>query len=269
MGDGGRVQAGPFASPAYPGGDHARQGVAVGVVEDDLGRHPVEQESCDLGRADPQRLAGVVVGSEVHQQPGTVLGRLLGQAGCVRGGEKLGDDGVTFTIVDLGHGLRRAVRLGHGPAASQSERPELPQLVTDLRLPSSVGRGEPVLQQPPGLGRVDLVEHGERFGQRRLAQLTEHPGRFRGHEEVLDPTAEMVEVHQRNQAVLARSVAEHRQQARLIAKHIRQPPTGANLYLTDRGRPWRVRHAGRRQRRRRAGCGLTLCRGDPEDRQRP
>jgi hypothetical protein len=79
----------------------------------------------------------------------------------------------------------------------------------------------------------------------------------------------MVEVHQRNQAVLARSVAEHRQQARLITEHIRQPPTGANPYLTDRGRPWRVRHAGRRQRRRRAGCGVTLCRGDPEDHQRP
>ena len=96
LGDGGRVQAGPFARPAHPCGDHARQGVAVDVVEDDLGRHPVEQESGDLGRADPQRPAGIVVRPEVHQQPGTVLGRLLGQAGCVRGGEELGDDGVAF-----------------------------------------------------------------------------------------------------------------------------------------------------------------------------
>ena len=67
LGDGGRVQAGPFARPAHPCGDHARQGVAVDLVEDDLGRHPVEQESGDLGRAYPQRPASVVVRPEVHQ----------------------------------------------------------------------------------------------------------------------------------------------------------------------------------------------------------
>jgi hypothetical protein len=79
----------------------------------------------------------------------------------------------------------------------------------------------------------------------------------------------MVEVHERDQAVLAPSVAEHRQQARLIAEYVRQPPTGADLHPADRGRPGRVGHAGYRQRRRRAGCRVTLRRGDPEDRQGP
>ena len=163
LGDGGRVQAGPLAGPAYPGGDHVRQGVAVGVVKDDLGGHPVQQEAGDFGRADPQRLAGVVVGPEVHHQPGTVPGRLVGKPRCVRGGEELGDDGVPFSIVDLRHGRGRTVGLRHGTAASQRERPELPELVADLRLPGGIGGGEPVLQQPSGLGRVDLVEHGVRF----------------------------------------------------------------------------------------------------------
>jgi hypothetical protein len=145
----------------------------------------------------------VVVGSEVHQQPGTVPGRLVGQAGCVWGGEELGDDGVAFCVVDLGRGLRRVVGLGHGPASGQGQGPELSQLVADLWLPGGVGRSEPVLQQPSGLGRVNLVEHDERSGPRRLAQLPEHSGRLGGNEQVLDPAAEMVEVDQRNQAVLA------------------------------------------------------------------
>jgi hypothetical protein len=118
LGDGGLFQAGPLAGPVHPCGDHARQCVAVGVVEDGLGGHPVEQESGDLGRADPQRLASVVVGSEVHQQPGTVPGRLLGQLRCVCGGEKLGDDGVPLSFVDLRRGPGRAVGLRHGTAAS-------------------------------------------------------------------------------------------------------------------------------------------------------
>ena len=79
----------------------------------------------------------------------------------------------------------------------------------------------------------------------------------------------MVEVDQRNQAVLAPSVAEHRQQARLITEHVRQPPTGADLHPADRGRPRRVGHAGRCQRRRRAEGRVTLRRGTSEDRQRP
>ena len=161
LGDSAGLQAGPLAGPAHPCGDHARQCVAVGVLEDDLGGHPVEQESGNLGWADPQRLAGVVVGSEVHHQPGTVPGHLVGQASRVRGREKLGDDGVAFGIVDLGHRLRRAVRLRHGPAARQGQRPELAELVADLRLPGGIGGGEPVLQQPSGPrpGRPGRARH--------------------------------------------------------------------------------------------------------------
>jgi len=40
LGDGGLLQAGLLAGPVHPCGDHPRQCVAVGVVEDDLGGAP-------------------------------------------------------------------------------------------------------------------------------------------------------------------------------------------------------------------------------------
>ena len=194
----------------------------------------------------------------------------MGQASRVRGREKLGDDGVAFGIVDLGHRLRRAVRLRHGPAARQGQRPELTELVADLRLPGGIGGGEP--SSSSRRASAGSTWSSTAYGsERAVLRSSRTPRAGSGSRTGPWPTTEMVEVHQRHQAVLAASVAEHRQQAGLIAEHVRQPPTGGDPHPADRGRPWRVGHAGRRQRRRRAEASRCagVTRGPPAPAARP
>jgi hypothetical protein len=265
-----RGQAGALTGPAHPRGDHRGHGVAILLVEHHLGRHPVEQEPLDLGRADPQRLAVVIVGTEVHQQPRAVPRRIaVGQTTSMQGGEELVDDRIPFRLADLPVRLACPVGLGHRPAAGQRQRSALPQLLAHLWLPRGIGRRQTVLHQPPRFGRVDLLEGGQRLRQRRFAQLPQRADRFRGDEQVLDPAAETVEVHQRHQSMPAAPIVEHHQHARLVAVHVRQAPALAHPHPADLTRPRRLRHAGCGQSRRSGRSRLALLGRDTDHRQRP